>query len=92
MGSADSFSEYVLMSPHIIRNQTSPNLMIHAVPPAYGDKKAVDTHVFLDRIRANEKARIESVFLNGTHHLHMIKPKETSEVIFDFLNKLNQIK
>ena len=87
MGSADSFSEFVLMTPQIIKNQTSPHLMIHAVPSAYGDKKAVDTQIFLDLMRANQ-AHVESEFVNGTHHLHMIKPKEISELVFEFLNKL----
>lgn len=76
------------MTNHLIKNQESPHLMLHSVPFAYGEKKGEDTIIYLDRIRAEGKAPVESVFIDGTHHFHMMKPKETSEHCWNFLKRL----
>lgn len=41
------------------------------------------------RIISDEsRVKIKTSVIDGTHHFHMIKPKETAQVIFEFLNKL----
>lgn len=87
MGSWAGFTDFLLMSNYVIRNQKSPHLMIHSTPFAYGERKAEDTIMFLDRIRAEGRAKIESVFFDGNHHFHMIKPKQVSEICFNFLKR-----
>ena len=89
MASAESFSDFALMCEHVIKNQERPHLMIHSAPFAYGQNKGADTIIFCDRIRAQEKAPVESVFFKGTHHLHMMQPKEVSEICWNFLKRLN---
>lgn len=86
----EHFSEFEIMMPYILKNQKAPHLMNHAVPPSYGKEKSVEIRLYVDKIKAGSKSKIETVFLNGTHHFHMIKPKETCEIILEFLNRLKR--
>lgn len=89
MGSPDHYSDFVFIVPHI--KFTSPVLSMHASPPSYGEVKGANTLRLVEEIRERSSAILESVFVEGTHHFHMIKPKETSDIILNFLNKIKSI-
>jgi hypothetical protein len=42
----------------------------------------------LNEINEKSKAKIELQTYNGTHHFHMIQPKETAVRVHAFLDKL----
>lgn len=72
----------------MVKSINVPTLFIHATPPFYGTELAQKTEKFINEIKINSNALFESVFIEGSHHLHMIKVKETSSVILNFLEKL----
>ena len=63
----------------------SPLLFIYAVPASYGERKFKRTVEFFQRLR--HRKLIKMLPMKGTHHFHMLKPRETSELISDFIEK-----
>ena len=55
---------------------------------SYGQQSLDDTIKLLNEINEKSKAKIELQTYNGTHHFHMIQPKETAVRIHAFLDKL----
>ncbi len=89
MGRPDHYGDFVLLAPQI--KIVAPTLNIHAVPPSYGEVKGANTLAFIDQIRERSIAIIESVNVEGSHHLHMTKAKQTAEIILNFLNKIRNL-
>ncbi|CAF1104323.1 unnamed protein product, partial [Brachionus calyciflorus] len=86
--SLDHYIQFYYLLPEIMRNVNAPILSIHADPPSFGEDAVNSTIQFLKKINQNSKNRIEFTKILGTHHFHMIKPKETSEIIHKFFNKI----
>ncbi|RNA00232.1 putative serine hydrolase [Brachionus plicatilis] len=85
------FDHYLDMSyllPEIIKGIDVPWLMIHADPPAYGERPATTTMNFMKQIEKNSKTSIQYEVFKGTHHFHMIQPKETAEIILKFIDRI----
>ena len=66
---------------------TSPILLIYATPPPYGPKLFEQIMQIMSKIKDNGKASVELVPLDGTHHLHMLKPAEAAPHLLKFLNE-----
>jgi hypothetical protein len=62
-------------------------LFIHAEPCYYGQRVANNTMTILEQIKCN----VEFVKVNGSHHFHMIEPKQTAVKVLAFLSKLKSI-
>lgn len=88
MSHRDHYIDFVNLLPEICRFLRAPGLIIHAIPASYGDQSLVDTLKIIDEINEKSKTHIEKQTFNGTHHFHMINPKETSERVLKFLDKL----
>ena len=86
---SDHYGEFVFIKPHI--KLTAPLLTIHAVPPSYGEEKGENTLRNIEKLGQNSLSFVETVFLDGSHHLHMTKPKEAAQIILNFLNKIKNL-
>lgn len=86
---SDHYGEFVFIKPHIKLN--APLLTIHSVPPSYGQEKGENTLKVIEKLRADSLSFVETVFLDGSHHLHMTKPKEAANVVLNFLNKIKTL-
>ena len=85
------FDHYLVMTyliPEMLKGIDIPWLMIHADPPAYGERPAKTTMDFLKKIEATSKTSIQFEIFKGTHHFHMIQPKETAEIVLKFIDKI----
>ena len=51
-----------------------------------GESALQDTLKTIDLINEGSKTKIELLKFKGTHHFHMISPKETAELILKFLD------
>lgn len=89
MGSPDHYGDFVFLIPHI--KIEAPLLSLHAVPASYGDVKGKNTRALVEKIRQKSSGIVESGYIEGSHHFHMIKPKQTAEIIVNFLNKIKSI-
>lgn len=69
------------------KNMTAPTLYVHSIPAIFGDAIMVNTEIYKKKI--SQSSYFESLYVDGSHHLHMVKPKETAEIVFNFLNKIN---
>ena len=88
MSSRDHYIEMVQMLPEASKYLTAPTFCIHADPPSYGEQALNDTLKFIENINVGSRTKIELSTMKGTHHFHMIKPKETAEMFFKFLDKI----
>jgi hypothetical protein len=88
MSLRDHYIDFKIIVPEIISSLSAPVFFIHADPPSYGEIAEKDTLQLIDSISQNSKSKISKAKLKGTHHFHMIAPKETSILIHQFLDKL----
>lgn len=87
MSSRDHYIDFLILERDMTTRFSPPALMIHADPPSYGQRALDATMKYLIGINENSKTKIELTKMDGTHHFHMIKPKETAEMIHKFLDK-----
>jgi hypothetical protein len=88
MSLRDHYVDFKIIVPEIVSSLSAPVLFVHAEPASYGDLAEKDTMKLIDSIEQNSKSKIEKLKINGTHHFHMINPKETSILIHQFLDKI----
>lgn len=88
MSLRDHYIEVVQLRPEIAKRLIAPTLCIHADPPSYDELALLDTLKTIDLINEGSKTKIELLKFKGTHHFHMISPKETAELILKFLDKI----
>lgn len=88
MSERDHYVDIRTIFPDVSKFLTTPALNILSDPPSYGKQTQDDTMRCIDLI--NEKSNTEIIikYLNGTHHVHMIKPKEMVSIILEFLDSL----
>lgn len=88
MSNRDHYIEIVQLLPEIAKYLTAPTICIHAMPASYGDRALEDTLKTISKINDGSRTKIELAEFEGTHHFHMIKPKETAEILLKFLDRL----
>lgn len=88
MSNRDHYIEIVQLLPEIAKYLTAPTMLIHATPASYGDRALKDTLKTINIINDGSRTKIELAEFEGTHHFHMIKPKETAEILLKFLDRL----
>lgn len=91
MGVRDHYTDFVQLLPDIKKNLSCPVIVIHANPASYGQESLDNTVKFLQNINEESKAQVQIKTMNGTHHFHMIKPKETAAILLKFLDDLKMI-
>lgn len=90
LGARDHFIDPILLVPELLRTHRTPTLFMVADPPSYGKTKQTMTMNIIRGIQAQSKeSQIEIVTHQGTHHFHMIDPEPTSQLVFNYLNKIN---
>ncbi len=89
MDQRDHYLEPVSLIPEMKRKFTPPALVITVVPASYGEKKQEYTLRLFEETKEElgDRCDIEIVKMNGTHHFHMIKPKEVAQVVIQFLDR-----
>jgi len=63
-------------------------LILLAKPAAFGEAYFNDTFKLIERVNTESKTKYEIEVVHGTHHFHMMKPKETAVLLLKFLEKL----
>ena len=86
--STDHYSEFVLIGSHMRKNLTAPTLYVHAIPATFGREVLENTEIYKRKISQNAEYT-ESLFVEGSHHLHMVKSKEAAQIVLNFLDKIN---
>jgi pimeloyl-ACP methyl ester carboxylesterase len=90
MSLRDHYTELLLLVDEMKKTFKIPALVLHVNPPSYGEKATQFTIEFVNEMRSkSNNDQILMRQLEGTHHVHMIRPKEVSEIVFEFLDKLN---
>ena len=64
-----------------------PIAFIYATPPPYGEVLFDQIKQMVDHLKENSKATVDFIPIEGTHHFHMLKPEETSQLVLKFLNE-----
>lgn len=88
MGNRDHYLDLVTLFPEIKKKLSVAALQIYANPPAFGQQSYEDTVGLVEKINKNSMTEIKTKTFEGTHHFHMIKPKETAAIILEFLDNL----
>jgi hypothetical protein len=88
MSIRDHYLDFVVLFPEVKKYLAAPSLMIHANPPSYGKQSLDDTLGLIDQINSDSKTKVKKLVFEGTHHFHMINPRETSVMILEFLDSL----
>ncbi|CAF0900840.1 unnamed protein product [Brachionus calyciflorus] len=89
VGVVDHYIDMIYLLPEMRKNLKAPWLVIHADPPSYGERAGEITTKFIKDIEKESNTKIQYETFKGTHHFHMIYPKETAEIIYKFLDNLN---
>ena len=53
-----------------------------------GEQSVADTLDLLEQINQESQTSVQLKTFNGTHHFHMINPRETACLVFEFLDNL----
>ena len=88
MDRRDHYLESLMLFSDLKQGIKSPVLFMTVLPASYGDKKRDYTLRVVEAIMNESKnEKIEILEMNGTHHVHMIKPKEVTAEVIKFLDK-----
>jgi hypothetical protein len=83
------FGEFIQIVPEIALQV--PMINMYAYPPSYGQSAFDKTQFLMDFLSEKSKYKIDFKKVDGSHHFHMIKPKETAELIFKFLDSYKDV-
>jgi hypothetical protein len=72
----------------LFKTLNSSLLLIYATPPPYGQLLFDQIMTIMNEIKTKTKSTVELVPIQGTHHFHMLMPKEASVLIWNFLKSL----
>ena len=90
MSLRDHYVEFIVLFPEIHARLKAPTLIVHALPPYYGEKALQGTYKLLAGVDEHStSANIEFRTIDGTHHVHMLKPRETAALVLDFFHKVD---
>lgn len=81
----DFHSEY--NGKALFENLKCPILLIYAVPAPYGDFTFQKVMEMMSEIKEKSESSVEMVSIESTHHFHMLKPDETSQIALKFLKE-----
>lgn len=70
----------------LFKTINSPICLIYATPPPFGQPLFDQIMKIMNEIKKNSKSVVELIPIEGTHHFHMLKPKETADIILNFLD------
>lgn len=88
MSVRDHYVDIAYIWPEIRKSLTAPVLVIHAKPASYGEQSLTDTLDLCEQINQESQTSVQLKTFDGTHHFHMINPRETACLLFEFLDSL----
>jgi hypothetical protein len=87
MSLRDHYVDFMMLFPEISVRLKAAALVVHALPPYYGENSLQSTYKLLSGINQHSKSHIDFLTISGTHHVHMLKPRETAALVLDFFHK-----
>ena len=85
----DYHAEYAGIYECLFEHLNHPVLLVYATPAPYGEKLFKEIMHIMSQIETRSKSTVETIPIDGTHHFHMLKPIETSELLIRFFDKVN---